>query len=81
MEQKMKDLEAENSFLKECIRIYGMEKKANLENYIHKDKIKEKLKELEFSEIAYGGRSIGKTLSYGKKIGKLEVLTDLLKEE
>lgn len=46
-----------------------------------KNKIKEKLKELEFSEIAYGRRSIGKTLSYGKKIGKLEVLTDLLKEE
>ena len=46
-----------------------------------RNKIKSKLKELKTQCIVYGGRSFGKTLAYGKQLGKIEALEDLLKEE
>ncbi len=51
--------------------------------YISKDKIKEKIEllELETTITVVGMRSSGKTASILKKIGKLEALEDLLKEE
>lgn len=53
------------------------------ENYISKDKIREKIEllEMETTITIAGMRSSGKTASVFKKLGKLEALQDLLKEE
>ena len=50
------------------------------ENYIPKSKIKEKIEELKLPNIIVGGRRNYKVLEYGKKIGKLEILQELLEE-
>lgn len=50
-------------------------------NYIHKDALKKILENLELPNIIVGGRSSGKTLEFGKKLGKVELIRELLKEE
>ena len=52
-----------------------------VKQYIPKSKLKEKIEELKLPNIIVGGRRNYKVLEYGKKLGKLEILQELLEEE
>ncbi len=49
-----------------------------IENSIPKQLVEEKLKEIELPNVIVGGRRNSKTLEYGKKLGKIEILKELL---
>lgn len=92
--EKNKELEKENSEIREwkyvidtcedldklkeldLIKIKGKE-------YISKDKIREKIQEDTkiIEHTILGGRRNGKTLEYGKRLGRIEMCEELLKED
>lgn len=51
-----------------------------LDNSISKDKIREKIEEIQSTIQVYGGFTAGKMVEYYRKLGKLEALKDLLEE-
>ena len=58
----------------------GMAKYLN-DNYIFKSKVKEILNKEELPLTIVGGRRNAKTLEYGRKLGRIEVCKELLREE
>ncbi len=52
-----------------------------LENYvISREKIKNKLKEVQLPNVIVGGRRNGKTLEYGIKLGRIKAYEELLED-
>lgn len=76
--EKLKELEIENQSYRDYM---GEPPCYDNASYIKKSKIKEKIEELKLPNIIVGGRRNYKVLEYGKKIGKLEILQELLEEE
>ena len=89
--KRYKELEKENAEIKNNyinpskarISYYDTKKGTEvvIEGFIPKSKIKEKIKEIQLPNIIVGGRRNCKTLEYGKKLGKLEVLQELMEDK
>lgn len=85
LREKNKELEKENLMLKNtknnCPLAITSGINCNIKtDCISKDKIREKLEELKTLPIVVGGRRIGKTLEYGIRLGKKQILEELLEE-
>lgn len=86
-EQRIKELEEENTELKECLEVtskaldnvaYDQIPIAIADLMIPKALVEEKLEKEKLPNIIVGGRRNAKTLEYGKKLGRIEMCEELL---
>lgn len=79
---RYKQLEEENKKMAEeyLVNNPGMVKYLK-DNYIFKSKVKEILNKEKLPLTIVGGRRNAKTLEYGRKLGRIEVCKELLREE
>lgn len=87
--QENKELKEENNKLKTCdgiLDVFSLGKESSRQriefDYIPKSKVKEKMqKDIKINDhVILGGRSNGKTLEYGKRLGRIEMCEELLEE-
>lgn len=83
LKQQMKELQIENEELKQRIREHTLLISPYYveENYIPKQKVKDKIEEEKLPLVIVGGRSNKKTLEYGIKLGRRQALQELLESE